>query len=336
MTGNKSYLTDYEEIDGGFVAFGGNSKRGKITGKGNIRSGKLDFEDVYFVKELKFNLFSVSQMCDKKNNVLFTNTACVVLSLDFKLTDKSHVLLKVPRKDNIYIVDLKNVVSQRGLTCLFEKATLDESNLWHIRLGHTQDPLVSFSSKDSPCAGFKPSRVEVKKDAKDLRNEDSEVPSTEEPRVNQKKDINVTNTNNIISVSPTDNAVGIEDNVVDKNIVCGYVNDLNMPDLEEINRFSDAENDDSGADMNNLDTHFQVSPIPTTRIHKDHSLNQVIGDLQSTTQTRQMTKNLDKYEFVSTTLKQRTSHKDLQNCLFSCFLSQEEPKKIVQALKDPS
>ncbi|GJS13491.1 ribonuclease H-like domain-containing protein [Tanacetum coccineum] len=101
MTRNRSYLTDYEEIDRVFVAFGGNSKEGKITGKGKIRTGKLDFEDVYFVKELKFNIFSVSHMCDKKNSVLFTNTECVVLSPDFKLTDESHVLLKVPRKDNI-------------------------------------------------------------------------------------------------------------------------------------------------------------------------------------------------------------------------------------------
>ncbi|GJT57395.1 hypothetical protein Tco_0992449 [Tanacetum coccineum] len=111
MTGNRFYLTDYEEIDGGFVAFGGNSKGEKITRKGKIKTSKLDFEDVYFVKELKFNLFSVSQMCDKKNSVLFTDTECVVMSLDFKLTDESHVLLKVPRKDNMYSVDLKNVVS---------------------------------------------------------------------------------------------------------------------------------------------------------------------------------------------------------------------------------
>ncbi|GKA12076.1 hypothetical protein Tco_0691622 [Tanacetum coccineum] len=101
MTGNRSYLTDYEEIDGGFVAFGGNSKGGKITRKGKIKTGKLDFKDVYFVKELKFNLFSVSQMCDKKNSVLFTDTECVVLSPDFKLTDESHVLLKVPMKSQI-------------------------------------------------------------------------------------------------------------------------------------------------------------------------------------------------------------------------------------------
>ncbi|GKB45273.1 ribonuclease H-like domain-containing protein [Tanacetum coccineum] len=112
MTRNKSFLTDYQEIDGGFVAFRGIPKGGKITRKGKIRTGKLEFEDVYFVKELKFNLFSVSQMCDKKNSVLFTKTECLVLSPDFKLLD------------------------ERGLTCLFAKATIDKSNLWHRRLGH--------------------------------------------------------------------------------------------------------------------------------------------------------------------------------------------------------
>ncbi|GJR96105.1 ribonuclease H-like domain-containing protein [Tanacetum coccineum] len=75
-------------------------------------------------------------MCDKKNNVLFTDTECVVLSLDFKLLDENQVLLRVPRKNNMYSVDLKNVAPSGGLTCLFAKATLDESNLWHRRLGH--------------------------------------------------------------------------------------------------------------------------------------------------------------------------------------------------------
>ncbi|GJT58856.1 putative ribonuclease H-like domain-containing protein [Tanacetum coccineum] len=136
MTGNMSYLTDYEEIDGGYVAFGGNPKGGKITGKGTIKIGNLDFENVYFVRELKFNLFSVSQMCDKKNSVLFNDTECIVLSPNFKLIDESQVLLRVPRKNNMYSVDLKNIVPKRGLTCLFAKATSDESKLWHRRLGH--------------------------------------------------------------------------------------------------------------------------------------------------------------------------------------------------------
>ncbi|GJU78006.1 hypothetical protein Tco_1275076 [Tanacetum coccineum] len=129
MTGNMSYLTDYEEIDGGYVAFGGNPKRGKITEKCTIKTGNLDFENVYFVRELKFNLFSVSQMCDKKNSVLFNDTECIILSPNFKLIDESQVLLRVPRKNNMYSVDLKNIVPKGGLTCLFAKATSDESKL---------------------------------------------------------------------------------------------------------------------------------------------------------------------------------------------------------------
>ncbi|GJY61422.1 putative ribonuclease H-like domain-containing protein [Tanacetum coccineum] len=75
-------------------------------------------------------------MCDNMNSVLFTDTECVVLSPDFKLLDENQVLLRVPRKNNMYSVDLKNVAPSGGLTCLFAKATLDESNLWHKRLGH--------------------------------------------------------------------------------------------------------------------------------------------------------------------------------------------------------
>nr|GEU93371.1 hypothetical protein [Tanacetum cinerariifolium] len=136
MTGNMSYLTDFEEINGGYVAFCGNPKGGKITGKGTIRTGILDFDDVYFVKELKFNLFSVSQMCDKKNSVLFTDTGCIVLALKFKLPDENQVLLRVSRENNMYNVDLKNIVPSGDLTCLFPKDTLDKSNVWHKRLGH--------------------------------------------------------------------------------------------------------------------------------------------------------------------------------------------------------
>nr|GEX02453.1 ribonuclease H-like domain-containing protein [Tanacetum cinerariifolium] len=139
----------------------GNPKGGKISGKGKIKTRKFDFDDVYFVKKLKFNLFSVSQMCDKKNSVLFTNTECVVLSSDYKLPDENHVLLRVPRENNMYNVDLKNIVPSGDLTCLFAKATLDEYNLWHKRLGHinfkimnklvkgnlVRDPLGKFDGK---------------------------------------------------------------------------------------------------------------------------------------------------------------------------------------------
>ncbi|GJV56832.1 ribonuclease H-like domain-containing protein [Tanacetum coccineum] len=92
VKGTRVNTARFKEIDGGFVALGGNSKGGKFWEK--------------------------------------------VKKTDFKLTDESHALLKVPKKDNMCSVDLKNVVPQGGLTCLFTKATPDESNLWHMRCGH--------------------------------------------------------------------------------------------------------------------------------------------------------------------------------------------------------
>nr|GEV14487.1 ribonuclease H-like domain-containing protein [Tanacetum cinerariifolium] len=158
MIENISYLSDFEEINEGYVAFGGNPKGGKITGKGKIKTGKLDFDDVYFVKELKFNLFSVSQMCDKKNNVLFTNTGCVVFSSDFKPPNENHMLLRVPRENNMYNVGLKNIIPSGDLTCLLAKATLDESNLWHRRLGHINFKTMNKLVKGNLVRGL-PSKV---------------------------------------------------------------------------------------------------------------------------------------------------------------------------------
>nr|GEW98876.1 hypothetical protein [Tanacetum cinerariifolium] len=350
-------------------------------------------------------------------------------SLKFKLTDESHVLLKFPRKDNKYSVDLKNVVPQGGgkatqsflaeavnTACYVQNRelvikphnktpyelfigrklvlsfmrpfgfpvtifnTIDdlgkfdgkaderfftgystnnkafrvfnsrtrivEENL-HVKFNEntpnitgsrpnllfdidaltksmnykpfvarnqsngSADPLFSFSSKDSPGDGFKPSREEKNKDAEDTGNEDNEVPNIEEPRVNQEKDLNVNKTNNINIVSLTDNAVGTKHNAVHKNIVYGCVDHLNMPKLEGISTFEDTNEDIFGveADLNNLEFTFQVIPILITRIHKDHPLQQVIRDLHLAPQTRRMSKNLEAHGLVST---------------------------VIQALKDPS
>ena len=146
MTGNMSFLSDFKTFDGGYVTFGGGIK-GKITGKGTIKTSKLDFENVYFVKELQFNLLSVSQMCDKKNNVLFTDNECMVLSSDFKMPEESQILLKIPKRNNMYSVDLKNIDPKESLTCLVAKASLDESMLWHRRLGHVNFKTINTIAK---------------------------------------------------------------------------------------------------------------------------------------------------------------------------------------------
>ncbi|GJV80873.1 putative ribonuclease H-like domain-containing protein, partial [Tanacetum coccineum] len=135
MTGNKERLDDFQPFRGGKVTFGGGE--GRITGKGTIRTPKLDFENVYYVKELQqFNLFSVSQICNKKNRVLFTDTDYLVLSNDFKLLDKSMVLLRVPRKHNLYTFNLNNLAPKENLACLVAKASSDEAVKWHRRMAH--------------------------------------------------------------------------------------------------------------------------------------------------------------------------------------------------------
>nr|GEV26767.1 putative ribonuclease H-like domain-containing protein [Tanacetum cinerariifolium]GEV33909.1 putative ribonuclease H-like domain-containing protein [Tanacetum cinerariifolium] len=109
---------------------------GMITGKGIIKTGKVEFENVYFMKELKYNLFSVSQICDNKNSVLFTDSECIVLGKYFKLKDDTNMLLRTPRQHNMYSIDLNNIIHHKNLTCLVAKASVDESMLWHRWLCH--------------------------------------------------------------------------------------------------------------------------------------------------------------------------------------------------------
>ncbi|GJR83104.1 putative ribonuclease H-like domain-containing protein [Tanacetum coccineum] len=135
MTGNMSYLSDFKEFDEGYVTFGGGAKE-------------------VLVKEL------LKLMCDKKNNVLFTDTGCFVLYPDFKLADESQVLLKFPRKNNMYSVDMKNIVPKESLTCLVVKATLDESMLWHRKLGHVNFKTINKLVKENLVRGLPSKRFE--------------------------------------------------------------------------------------------------------------------------------------------------------------------------------
>ncbi|GJW06275.1 putative ribonuclease H-like domain-containing protein [Tanacetum coccineum] len=525
MTGNKSYLIDYQDIDGGFVGFGGGSKGCMITGKGKIKIG----------------------------NVLFIENECLVLSSDFKLLDESQVLLKVPRKNNMYRFDMQNVVPLGGLTCLIAKATSNESNMWYKRLeGKATQSLLEmnefceskgikreFSNARTPqqngveerknrtlieaaktmladsllpvtfwaeavntacyvlnralvtkpqnktpyelVLGRPPSisflrpfrcpftilntldslgKFEGKADegflvgysinSKAFRVYNSRTRKVEEnlhimflenkPNVAGNEptwlfDIDsLTNSMNyqpITTGNQTNKNAGpqeINDNAgtqvnVDAGISAGkkdvpkqqYIlmplcssgisfsstfkgsndevvddaelkapkdsannddkdyskkvaektaafrneferriaqemaanssfdvpEDPNMPDLEDIGIFYDAYDDrDEGAeaDLNNLELTTVVSPIPTSRIHKDHPKDQIIGVLHSATQTRGMSKKSARENaMISYINKQRrTNHKDYQNCLLACFLSQTEPKKVTQAMKDPS
>nr|GEY80033.1 hypothetical protein [Tanacetum cinerariifolium] len=121
MTGNMSYLSDFEELNDGYLVV---------------------------IQRV---------MCDKKNSVLFTDTECLVLSPEFKLPE-NQVLLRVPKENNMYNINLKNIVPSGDLTCLFGKATLDESNLWHRRLGHINFKKINKLVKGNLVRGL-PSKV---------------------------------------------------------------------------------------------------------------------------------------------------------------------------------
>ncbi|GJU61765.1 ribonuclease H-like domain-containing protein, partial [Tanacetum coccineum] len=96
----------------------------------------------------------------KMNIVLFTDTGCFVPSHDFKLADERQVLLKVPRKNNMYSADMKNIVPKESLTCLVAKATLDELMLWHRRLGHVNFKTIKKLVKDNLVRGLPSKRFE--------------------------------------------------------------------------------------------------------------------------------------------------------------------------------
>nr|GEX90036.1 uncharacterized mitochondrial protein AtMg00810-like [Tanacetum cinerariifolium] len=384
----------FEELHGEYVAFGGNPKGGKIFGKGKIRTGKLDFDDVYSIKELKFNLFSVSHICDKKNSVLFTDIECLVLSLEFMLPDENQVLLRVHREKNMYNVDLMNIVPSGYLTCLFAKETLDESNLWHRRFtwvvflatkDETSPILKTFitaienqlnlknTDDDAAFGGkkheFKGRKLEyevhvspssssqtkkhddkTKREAKGkshvesstrYRNLSVEFEDFSDNSINEVNaidspvpifgQISTNSTNTFSAIGPSNAVASLTHGKYSYVNTSQYPNDRNMPELEDITYSDDEEDVGAKADFTNLETTITVSPILTTRVHKDHHVTQIIGDLSLATQTRSMKRVANGQGGHS-----QINNDDFHTCMFACFHSQEEPKRVHQALKDPS
>nr|GEX52053.1 putative ribonuclease H-like domain-containing protein [Tanacetum cinerariifolium] len=279
ITGNMSYMSDFEELNGRYVAFGGNPNGGKISGK---------------------------------------DTECIVLSPEFKLPDENQVLLRVPRENNMYNVDLKNIIPSGDLTCLFAKATLDESNLWHRRLGDNVQQYVLFSvwssgsknphntNDDAAFRGKKP-EFEGRKPASEVHvssssnfsdnsiNEDNAVDS----QVHAARQISTNNTNTFSDAGPSNTAVSPTHGKSSYVDTSQYPDDPNMPELEDITYTDDEEDVGAEADFTNLEITITVSLIQTTIVHKDHLMTQIIGDLSSATQTRSMTRVVKDQAYAS-------------------------------------
>nr|GEY91427.1 putative ribonuclease H-like domain-containing protein [Tanacetum cinerariifolium] len=142
------------------------------------------------------------------------------------------------------------------------------------------------------------------------------------------------NTNSFNTTSPSINVVSLNFGIARKYSFVDpftYLDDPDIPKLEDIVYLYDEEDVGTEADLSNLETNIPVSPIPTTRFHKDHHVNQIIGDLNLAPQTRSMTRMVKEQGGLH-----QINNEDFHTCMFACFLSQEEPKKVHQAIKDSS
>ncbi|GJV93164.1 putative ribonuclease H-like domain-containing protein [Tanacetum coccineum] len=330
---------------------------------------------------------ALQQICDKKNKVLFTDSECLVLSPEFKLPDANHVLLRIPRQNNMYSFNLENIVPSGGLACLIAKATIDESNKWHMRLGYVNfknlNKLVKGNlvrglpskifQNDHTCvacqkgkqhkASCKAKSVSSISHSLQLLHMDLFGPTSDSP-VKSSKANNTGEEQDQVFLDELERLKRQEQDANDaaealrKDTASPYgglsFTDLTNTDqddskisaLKEIydnptdGIFTNASYDDEGAvaDFTNLEPVVNVSPIPTSRINSIHPSTLILGDPQSAVQTRsKVTKSSGAHAFVSYIQKQRrNNHKDFQHCLFACFLSQNEPKKISEALEDES
>ncbi|GKC67639.1 putative ribonuclease H-like domain-containing protein [Tanacetum coccineum] len=401
---------DFEEIDGGYVAFGGNPKGAKIIGrvprKNNMYSVDLknivpkggltclfekatsDESKLWCDNGTEFKNKEMNQFCKRKgikrefsvartpqqNGVAerknrtpieaartmladsklpttfwaeAVNTACYKLALSFMRPFGCHVTIlnttdylgkfdgkadegffggysinsKVFRvfntrtrivEENMHVQFSENIPNIAGSKASIETIPDKDYILLPLWLA---DPLFFKDLKSSLDAGFKPSSDGEKKVDGDPSKEDESNDQEKDDNVNSTNNVNTAsdgnNTNNVNVVSLTINVASKEVNVVGAKTSIEFPDDPNMPELEDIVYSDDNEDVGAEADMNNLDAFMHVSPIPTTRIHKDHPVEQIIKDLNSAPQTRRMTKNLEEHEEPKKVYKNKKDEKGI-------------------------
>nr|GEW44008.1 hypothetical protein [Tanacetum cinerariifolium] len=375
MARNKANLVDYQDFNGGPIAFGGS--KGQITSKGKIRTRKLDYEDVYIMKELQhFNLFLVSQMCDKKNKVLFTDTKWLVLSHDFNLPDENQVLLRDPRQHNMYSFNLENIVPSGDLACLITKATVDESTKWHRRM---TTPLLLVTKESNTRPPVRPREIIDFCGSKGIKREYSNA------RTPQQNESSYTSTVKRLKVNNGDEKLNEDTNSKINEEPVDQEDQAFLEDLEWLKRQENEANDaaktlrkmfaqstqdlllQAGAARASSTNYVNTASTPvnaaslllniaSTPTNQDDSLILSLEDIYKVSRegifastyyddedavadfrNLETTVNVSPIPTSSYIQKQRRyNHKDFQHCLFACILSQIKPKKISQALEDES
>ncbi|GJW76043.1 putative ribonuclease H-like domain-containing protein [Tanacetum coccineum] len=306
MTGNMSYLSDFKEFDGGYDTFRGGAKGGRITGKGTLKTGKLDFEDVFnwvfflaskdeTIGILKSFITQIENLVDKKVKIIRCD-----IGTEFKNRVISEFCEKkgIKREFSVARTPHQNGVAERRNRTLIKAArTMYKSKFYS---GACQSNKETRSSKDYIL-------MPLWKDGS-LFDSSSKNASNDEPQ-------------------PSSDAGKKDDESEYKE---SGINDQEKP---KNTTHADFFGDEIELDMSNISTTYQVPSTPIIRIYKDHSLDNVNSDVLSSVQTRRMTMTINEHGFISAIYKGKT-HEDLHTCLFACFLSQEEPKRIAKALMD--
>ncbi|GKE50760.1 putative ribonuclease H-like domain-containing protein [Tanacetum coccineum] len=235
---------------------------------------------------------------------------------------------KVEENLHIRFLEDKPIIVGDGPKWLFDIDVLTKSMNYVLVVAGTNSndfadgSLFDSSSKNASNDELQPSSDARKKDDEGV-NKQSGINDQEIPK-NSTQDVN--------TARPSINTASINVNTgsLNINIVSPIVTTASL-EATHANFFGD----ETEVDLSNITTIYLVPSTPNTRIHKDHSLDHVIGEVQSGVQTRRMTKTTNEQGFISVVYEGET-HDDLYTCLFFCFLFHEEPKKVIQELKDPS
>ncbi|GJR14174.1 putative ribonuclease H-like domain-containing protein [Tanacetum coccineum] len=319
MTGNKAYLAEFQDFNGGLVAFRGS--KGYITGKGKGPTWLFDLD--YLTDSMNYQPVRLKNQANKHAGPQEANhnvgTEDIIDAGDSEKEDESAQDCFTDAKreglreeEQVFLDELKRLKRQekdanKTVEALKKEFAQETKNLI-IQAGAAKASSTNiFSNVSTPAKASS------------------------------------TNLVNTVSTS-----------VSTASLIMDYLSliqhseqdDSEIPPLEDIYQnstdgiFTNSSYDDEGAvaDFTNLETVVNVSPIPTSRIISSHPSALILGDPTLAVQTRsKVNKSSGAHAFVSYVQKQRrNNHKDFQHCLFACFLSQNEPKKISEALEDES
>ncbi|GKB25441.1 retrovirus-related pol polyprotein from transposon TNT 1-94 [Tanacetum coccineum] len=144
MTGVKSYLHKYVEQPGPKVVFGDDSTC-TTEGYGSIKCNGIVFTKVAFVNGLKYNLISISQLCDAKYIVQFDEKRGTIFN------SNKEVVMIAPRVRDVYVLDMTSSAQE---SCFFAKASENLNWLWHKRLAHLNFKTINKLAKQNLVIGL--------------------------------------------------------------------------------------------------------------------------------------------------------------------------------------